>query len=83
MGSGHKDGNPHKKHRSSQYREAAREYIRAIKTVQNTGPVPPPGTSWGISYVYEIALQLEKNGEKTAFLGLDPYFCTCPGSSDI
>ncbi len=50
--------------------EAAREYIRAIKTVQNTGPYHLLGFSGGVPYVYEIALQLEKNGEKTAFLGL-------------
>ena len=50
--------------------EAAREYIRAIKTVQNTGPYYLLGFSGGVPYVYEIALQMEKNGEKTAFLGL-------------
>jgi thioesterase domain-containing protein/acyl carrier protein len=50
--------------------EAAREYILAIKTVQETGPYHLLGFSGGAPYVYEIAHQLEKNGEKTAFLGL-------------
>jgi surfactin synthase thioesterase subunit len=54
----------------SSIREAAREYIRAIKTVQETGPYHLIGFSGGVPYVYEIALQMEKNGDKVAFLGL-------------
>jgi thioesterase domain-containing protein/acyl carrier protein len=50
--------------------EAAREYILAIKTVQETGPYHLLGFSGGATYVFEIALQLEKNGDKINFLGL-------------
>ena len=50
--------------------EAAQEYIRAIKTVQKTGPYHCIGFSGGVPYVYELACQLGKNGEMTAFLGL-------------
>jgi acyl-CoA synthetase (AMP-forming)/AMP-acid ligase II/thioesterase domain-containing protein/acyl carrier protein len=54
----------------SSIREAASEYILAIKTVQETGPYHLIGFSGGVPYVYEIALQMEKNGDKVAFLGL-------------
>jgi thioesterase domain-containing protein/acyl carrier protein len=54
----------------SSIREAASEYIRAIKTVQESGPYYLIGFSGGVPYVYEIALQMEKNGDKVAFLGL-------------
>jgi len=50
--------------------EAAREYIRAIKTVQETGPYYLLGFSGGATYVFEIALQLKKNGDKINFLAL-------------
>jgi thioesterase domain-containing protein/acyl carrier protein len=50
--------------------EAAREYIRAIKTVQQKGPYYLLGFSGGASHIYEIACQLRKNKESVAFLGL-------------
>lgn len=50
--------------------EAAREYVRAIKTVQETGPYHLIGFSGGAPYVYELAYQLRKNGDAVAFLGL-------------
>jgi thioesterase domain-containing protein/acyl carrier protein len=50
--------------------EAAQEYIRAIKTVQETGPYHCIGFSGGAPYVYELACQFRKNGDVVAFLGL-------------
>jgi acyl-CoA synthetase (AMP-forming)/AMP-acid ligase II/thioesterase domain-containing protein/acyl carrier protein len=50
--------------------EAAQEYIRAIKTVQETGPYHCIGFSGGAPIVYELACQFRKKGEMIAFLGL-------------
>jgi acyl carrier protein len=54
----------------SSIREAASEYIRAIKTVQESGPYYLIGFSGGVPYAYEIALQMEKNRDRVAFLCL-------------
>jgi thioesterase domain-containing protein/acyl carrier protein len=56
--------------RFSSLEEAAPEYIRAIKTVQEKGPYYLAGFSGGAPYVFELAVQLKKSGETVGFVGL-------------
>jgi tyrocidine synthetase-3 len=51
-------------------RELAETYIDAMKKIQPHGPYYIAGWSLGGTIAFEIALQLEKNGEEVSFLGL-------------
>ncbi len=50
--------------------EAAREYLDAIKTVQQEGPYHLLGFSGGAIYAFELACHLQKMGECVTFLGI-------------
>jgi amino acid adenylation domain-containing protein len=50
--------------------EMAADYLREIKSIQPDGPYYLGGHSFGGFVAYEMALQLEKNGEKVAVLAL-------------
>jgi thioesterase domain-containing protein len=45
-------------------------YIQEIKSVQSSGPYLIAGWSFGGTIAFEIARQLESNGDQVAFLGL-------------
>ena len=49
---------------------AARRAVRAIRSVQPSGPYLLAGHSWGGLVAYEIARQLTAAGDEVAFLGL-------------
>jgi acyl-CoA synthetase (AMP-forming)/AMP-acid ligase II/thioesterase domain-containing protein/acyl carrier protein len=51
-------------------KEAAMEYIEAIKTVQKEGPYHLLGFSGGAIYAFELACELQKRGEFVTFLGI-------------
>jgi amino acid adenylation domain-containing protein len=50
--------------------DLAGRFIRAIRTVQPKGPYLVGGWSFGGIVAFEMALQLHRQGEKVAFLGL-------------
>lgn len=50
--------------------DMAASYIKAIQTVQPIGPYWLGGWSMGGAIAFEMAIQLEKQGEKISFLGL-------------
>lgn len=50
--------------------EMATEYIRVLRTVQPTGPYFLAGYSYGGVVAYEVAQQLQAQGEQTAFLAI-------------
>ncbi len=50
--------------------ELAAYFIRLIRLVQATGPYHLAGYSLGGRVVFEMAMQLQKSGEKTGFLGI-------------
>lgn len=50
--------------------EVATSYIEAIRTVQPTGPYHLAGLSFGGIVAFEMARQLQQQGEQIAFLGL-------------
>jgi thioesterase domain-containing protein/acyl carrier protein len=50
--------------------KTAKEQVDAIRTVQNTGPYHFLGFSNGGIIAFELACQLQEQGEKTAFLGI-------------
>ncbi|MFA9202226.1 MAG: thioesterase domain-containing protein [Candidatus Nanopelagicaceae bacterium] len=55
---------------SNSIEEMAANYLQQIKLIQPQGPYYLGGHSFGGFVAYEIALQLEKNGEKVAILAL-------------
>ena len=63
--------------------QMAAHYLRKIRDIQAEGPYRLIGTSFGGLVVYEIALQLQAQGERVEFLGLvdtSPPACLLPGS---
>lgn len=50
--------------------EVATSYIEAIRTVQQAGPYHLAGLSFGGIVAFEMARQLQQQGEQIAFLGL-------------
>jgi amino acid adenylation domain-containing protein len=55
---------------STSVEEMAANYLQEIKLIQPQGPYYLGGHSFGGFVAYEMALQLEKNGEKVAMLAL-------------
>ena len=65
--------------------EMAKHYLQIIRTIQPHGPYQLLGTSFGGIMVFEIALQLQKCGEKVVLLAMvdtDPPTCMINGSMD-
>jgi len=60
------------------FEEMATDYITAIRSVQPDGPYQLMGRSAGGLLAYEIAQQLNRAGEKVAFLALLDTFCPEP-----
>jgi len=63
--------------------QMAAHYLATIKGIQAQGPYRLLGTSFGGVVAYEIALQLQAQGESVEFLGLvdtNPPPCLLPGS---
>ncbi len=60
--------------------EMADEYLQAIKSVQPQGPYYLGGHSFGGFVAYEIACQLEQQGEAVAFVAL--FDCIGPKTTD-
>ena len=50
--------------------QIASEHVRSIRTVQPEGPYYLAGWSFGGFVAYEMALQLERQGQRVAFVGL-------------
>ncbi len=64
---------------STSIEEMATDYLQEIKLIQPQGPYYLGGYSFGGFVAYEMALQLEKNGEKVAMLAL--FDCLGPNCS--
>jgi thioesterase domain-containing protein/acyl carrier protein len=50
--------------------QIAAEHVQAVRAVQPEGPYHLLGWSFGGSVVYEMAVQLERDGQQVAFVGL-------------
>jgi len=50
--------------------QIAAEHVRAVRSVQPAGPYHLLGWSFGGFVAYEMAVQLERSGERVAFLGM-------------
>ncbi len=56
--------------------EIAELYLRELRDVQGNGPYQIAGSCFGNLVAYEMARQLESQGESTTLITIDPFFLT-------
>jgi thioesterase domain-containing protein/acyl carrier protein len=60
----------------NQVEDMAALYIREIRDVQPNGPYQIAGSCFGNLVAYEMAQQLESQGESTILIAIDPFYLT-------
>ncbi|MCX4771938.1 non-ribosomal peptide synthase/polyketide synthase [Streptomyces sp. NBC_01260] len=64
-------------------KDMAAEYVRQLRSVQESGPYHLVGWSFGGTPAHEIAVQLRAEGEQVSLILMDAYPPMATGSSDV